>query len=91
MIVRLLRLEPAVVRGLLVAITAIIAAIVGREVDPGWIDTITNTYVLAAPLIAGLLIRPKVASMARLHELGIGLPTTSKLPPAEDQHYRGAA
>ncbi|MGW6698870.1 hypothetical protein [Nocardia sp. NPDC055049] len=78
MITRLLRLEPAVVRGLLVAITAIIAAAIGREVDPGWVDTIMSGYMLAAPLIAGLLIRRKVTSVARLQDLGFGLPPVGK-------------
>ena len=75
MITRLLRMEPAVVRGLLVAISAIIAAVVGHQVNTEWVDTATNLYMLAAPFIAGLLIRRKVASMARLDDLGIALPS----------------
>jgi hypothetical protein len=75
MITRLLRLEPAVVRGLLIAITAIIAAFVGREVDTAWVDTVLGVYMLLTPIIASLLIRKKVTSTARLTELGIKLPS----------------
>lgn len=74
MIARLLRTEPAILRGLLVAITALAAAILGREVSTEWVETVIGLYVIAAPLIAGFLIRPKVASMARLADLGVELP-----------------
>lgn len=60
MITRLLRTEPAVIRGLLVAITAIAAAILGREVSTEWVDTVIGIYVLIAPIVAGVLIRRAV-------------------------------
>ncbi|MFD4442531.1 hypothetical protein ACFWPK_22450 [Nocardia sp. NPDC058519] len=60
MILRLLRTEPAVLRGLLVAITALAAAVLGRKVDTEWVDTTIGIYMLVAPLAAGLLIRQAV-------------------------------
>lgn len=60
MIARLLRTEPAIVRGLLIAITAIAAAILGREVSTEWVDTVLVIYTYAAPFVAGILIRRAV-------------------------------
>ncbi|WP_280510285.1 hypothetical protein [Nocardia farcinica] len=52
--------EPALIRSVLVAITGIAAYILGREVSTEWVETLTTLYALAAPIIAGLLIRPVV-------------------------------
>ncbi len=58
---RLTRLpEPALIRSILVAITGVAAYLLGREVSTEWVDTLTTLYALAAPVIAGLLIRPAV-------------------------------
>lgn len=65
MIARLFRTEPAVIRGLLIAITAIAAAILGREVSTEWVETVTGLYVLVAPLVAGYLIRRAVTPVER--------------------------
>ncbi|MFC9966348.1 hypothetical protein ACFVH4_19135 [Nocardia ignorata] len=67
-------MEPAIVRGLLVAITVVAAAILGREVSTEWVDTVLGIYTLVAPLVAGVLIRRKVASKAFLQDHGFGLP-----------------
>lgn len=86
MILRLLRTEPAVLRGLLVAITAIAAAILGRAVDTAWIDTTVTIYAMVSGLIASILIRPKVVSVAKLDDLGIQLPAIQL-----GKHYREGA
>lgn len=52
--------EPALIRSLLVAITGVAAFVLGREVSTEWVETLTMLYTLAAPVLAGLLIRPVV-------------------------------
>ncbi|WP_069166800.1 hypothetical protein [Nocardia altamirensis] len=52
--------EPALVRSVLVTITAIAAYALNREIDSGWIEPVLTLYTLLAPVIAGLLIRPAV-------------------------------
>jgi hypothetical protein len=52
--------EPALVRGALVAVTAVVAVVVGKNVDVTWIDTATQIYAAASALVASILIRPKV-------------------------------
>ncbi|MDO3649345.1 hypothetical protein [Nocardia mangyaensis] len=52
--------EPALVRSVLVAITGVIAFLLGREVDTGWIESVLVLYGLATPVIAGAVIRPAV-------------------------------
>ncbi|WP_306358861.1 MULTISPECIES: hypothetical protein [unclassified Nocardia] len=65
---RLLTLEPAVVRSILVGISAVVAVAVNRQIDTTWVDTITQLYVLGAPILAGILIRPAVTPNARATE-----------------------
>lgn len=64
-IARLFQLEPAVVRGVLVGITAIIAAVLGKQIDTGWIENILFAYTAVSPIIAGALIRPAVTPNAK--------------------------
>ncbi|WP_336086213.1 hypothetical protein [Nocardia sp. SSK8] len=52
--------EPALVRSVLVAITGVIAYLLGREVDTAWVETLLTLYGLATPVIAGAIIRPAV-------------------------------
>ncbi|MFC6011389.1 hypothetical protein [Nocardia lasii] len=52
--------EPALVRSVLVAITGVLAYLLGREIDAAWIETLLTLYGLATPVIAGALIRPAV-------------------------------
>lgn len=56
--------EPALVRSTLVAITGVAAFILGRNVSLEWVETLTTLYSLAAPILAGLLIRPAVTPVA---------------------------
>lgn len=58
--------EPALIRSALVAVTGIVALIVGHNIDVSWIETVTNVYAALSPLIAGLLIRPAVTPVAKL-------------------------
>ncbi|GAB4588745.1 hypothetical protein [Nocardia sp. IFM 10818] len=52
--------EPALVRGLLVALVGVLAVVLGREIDVAWVDLVVQAYTLASPLLAGLLIRRAV-------------------------------
>ncbi len=52
--------EPALVRSVLVTITAVVAWLLGREVSTEWVDTIIQVYILASALVAGMAIRPAV-------------------------------
>lgn len=56
--------EPALVRSVGVTITAVAAYLLGREVSIEWVETLTTLYALAAPLIAGALIRPAVTPVS---------------------------
>ncbi|QIS16566.1 hypothetical protein [Nocardia arthritidis] len=58
--------EPAVVRSVLVAFTGVIAYLLGRQLNTDWIDSATTLYGMAAPVIAGLVIRPAVTPVARV-------------------------
>lgn len=49
--------EPALVRGLLVTITGVIAYVLGHQVDTSWIEPALTVYGLVTPLLAGWLIR----------------------------------
>ncbi|ADD80812.1 putative holin [Rhodococcus phage ReqiDocB7] len=52
--------EPALVRGALVAVSAVVAVVVGHEVDVAWVDYVTNIYAALSALVAGIVIRRKV-------------------------------
>lgn len=56
--------EPALVRSVLVTITAVAAWWLGREVSTEWVETLTTLYALASASVAGLLIRPAVSPVA---------------------------
>jgi multisubunit Na+/H+ antiporter MnhG subunit len=58
--------EPAVIRGVLVAITGVAAYFLNREVSTAWIDAALTIYTLLAPIVAGLVIRPAVTPVKRL-------------------------
>lgn len=65
---RLFSTEPAVVRGGLVCLTAVIAAITKTQVDPGLIDDALLVYTVVSPAIAGVLIRRKVTPLERVRQ-----------------------
>ncbi|RJO74180.1 hypothetical protein D5S18_18680 [Nocardia panacis] len=52
--------EPALVRSTLVAVTGIVALIVGHAINVEWIDSAVTVYTMLSPIIAGLLIRAVV-------------------------------
>lgn len=56
--------EPALIRGVLVAITGVIAYLVGHQIDTAWIEGVLVVYGLLTPIIAGFLIRPAVTPVA---------------------------
>lgn len=58
--------EPALVRSVLITITAVAAWWLGREVSTEWVETVTTIYALVSASVAGLLIRPAVTPVARL-------------------------
>jgi hypothetical protein len=50
-----LTLEPAVIRGAAVAVTAAIAVLVGHSIAlPTWLDSVLNVYAAFSPIIAGV-------------------------------------
>lgn len=56
--------EPALVRSVLVTITAVAAYLLGREVSTEWVETATTVYALVSALVAGALIRPAVTPVS---------------------------
>lgn len=58
--------EPALVRSVLVAITGVVAFLLGREIDAGWVEAVLTLYGLLTPVIAGAIIRPAVTPVATL-------------------------
>lgn len=58
--------EPALVRSTLVAVTGIVALIVGHTIDTSWIEAIVTTYAALSPILAGILIRRVVTPVASL-------------------------
>ncbi|MGW4742345.1 hypothetical protein [Nocardia xishanensis] len=57
--------EPALIRSVLVAITGVIAFVVGHRIDVSWIESVLTLYGLLTPVIAGVVIRPAVTPVAR--------------------------
>jgi hypothetical protein len=56
--------EPALIRSVLVTVSGVVAFLLGREIDLTWIDFAVTVYGLAAPLLAGILVRSAVSSNA---------------------------
>lgn len=52
--------EPALIRSVLVAVTGLLAYLLGRHIDTSWIEAVLTLYGLVTPIIAGALIRPAV-------------------------------
>ena len=50
--------DPAVVRSALVSVSAVVAIVVGYQVDSALIEAIVTAYAAVSVLVAGLLIRP---------------------------------
>lgn len=57
--------EPALIRSVLVAVTGVIAYLLGRDIDTAWIEAVLTLYGLLTPLIAGFVIRPAVTPATR--------------------------
>lgn len=49
--------DPVLIRSVLVAITGVIAFVLGRQIDTAWIEAVLTIYGLLTPIIAGLLAR----------------------------------
>lgn len=58
--------EPALIRSTLVAISGVIAFLVGHAIDTSWVDSIVTIYGLLTPILAGVLIRPAVTPARNL-------------------------
>ncbi len=56
--------EPALIRSVLVAVTGVIAFVLGRQIDTSWIEVVLIVYGLLTPVIAGAVIRPAVRPVA---------------------------
>lgn len=57
--------EPALIRSVLVAITAVAAFVVGHAVDVSWIESVVNIYAMLSAVLAGVLIRPAVTPVSK--------------------------
>lgn len=57
--------EPALVRSVLVAITGVLAYLLGRQIGTDWIEAVLTLYGLLTPVIAGAFIRPAVTPITR--------------------------
>lgn len=57
--------EPALIRSTLVAVTAIIAFIIGHQIDVSWVESVVTIYAVLSPIVAGALIRPAVTPVER--------------------------
>lgn len=64
--------EPALVRGVLVAVTGVVAYVLGRQIDTAWVEVTLTLYGLLTPLIAGALIRPVVTPVDKLPHADAG-------------------
>lgn len=82
---RFLKLEPAVLRGFLVALSAVLALVLGKTVfDQTAIDTILELYSSVSALVAAFLIRPAVTANAKVVVYDdTPLETTPTLVPGE--------
>lgn len=56
--------EPALVRSAIVAVTGVLAVILGRQIDLSWLDTVVTLYAALSPILAGWLIRRVVSPVA---------------------------
>lgn len=59
--------EPALIRSILVAVTGIIALVVGKAIDVTWVDSVVTVYAALTPIIAGVLIRSAVTPVKSAH------------------------
>ncbi|MFE3100272.1 hypothetical protein [Nocardia tengchongensis] len=57
--------EPALIRSVLVAVTGVVAYLLGRQISTDWIEAVLTIYGLFTPVIAGAAIRPAVTPVVR--------------------------
>lgn len=57
--------EPALIRSAIVAVTGLLAVILGRSIDISWLDTAIMFYAALSPIVAGFLIRRVVTPTGR--------------------------
>lgn len=50
--------EPAVVRSALVSVSAVVAIVVGYQVDSQLIEAVVTAYAAVSALVAGMFMRP---------------------------------
>lgn len=63
---KLAKLDPAIVRALIITVVGIVGAIVGHQVGNEVVDTIVNFALALLALVAGLVIRPAVTPNAKV-------------------------
>lgn len=56
--------EPALIRSALVTLTAIVAVVIGHNVDTSWVDSVTQVYAAVSALVAGVFIRQAVTPVS---------------------------
>lgn len=62
---KLIKLDPAVFRGLIVAMAALLAS-VGVAISPGVPDAVIGFFVVLVPIVQALWTRPAVTANARV-------------------------
>lgn len=53
--------EPALIRGAVVSVTALVSVVIGKQVDVSWLDQALIVYGVAAPLVLSLWVRRHVS------------------------------
>lgn len=57
--------EPALIRGAVVAVTALIAVVTGKNIDISWLETVLQVYAVISPIVAGYFIRRVVSPVGK--------------------------
>lgn len=63
---RLAALEPAVVRGIVVAIVALVGLVTGKIIGDDTVDTIVDILLILLPIVTGFFIKSAVTPNAKV-------------------------
>ena len=63
---RFVRLEPALLRGILVAVVALVAQVVGYTIEDELVDSLIDLFTAFSAIVAALAIRPAVTANAKV-------------------------
>lgn len=63
---RIAALDPAIVRGAIVAVIGLVVAVTGKIIDDATVDLIVNVVLVLLTLLAAIVIRPAVTPNAKV-------------------------